>query len=118
MSLKRSVTSPHGCSTTDQTIALSSSKSQTSRPSPVCGSVIRGGGPEARLKALAEQVQCDDDEEDRDAGRVDLPPVAVEGVVDAVGKHRSPVGLRRRHAEAEEAESREDKNGVRNLGDR
>ena len=50
-----------------------------------------------------------------DADRVDLPPVAGSGVVDAVGQHHAPVGRRRRHAEAEEAQRREEQDRVGDL---
>ena len=64
---------------------------------------------------VADEVERDDDEDDRNPDRVDLPPVAVERGVDAVGEHRSPVGERRRDAEADEPERGEQQDRVRDL---
>ena len=64
---------------------------------------------------VADEVERHDDEHDRDPGRVDLPPVAVECGVDAVGEHRSPVRLRRRDAEADEPERGEQQDRIGDL---
>src|SRR5580700_11682 len=50
---------------------------------------------------VTDEVDRDDDEDDRDAGREDLPPVAVVDRVDAGVEHAAPVGLRRTDAEAQ-----------------
>ena len=70
---------------------------------------------EGVAQGVADEVEGDDDGHDAEAGRVDDPPVAVEGVVDAVGEHRPPVGLGSRDAEPEEPERRQQEDGVGDL---
>src|SRR5215831_718621 len=72
-------------------------------------------GLECVAERVADEVDRDADQDDADARRVDQPPVALAAlqVRQANGEHRSPVGGRRLDAEAKEAESGEDKDGVR-----
>ncbi len=43
-------------------------------------------------QGVADEVEGDHHQDDAESGRVDLPPVAGDGVVDAVGEHGAPVG--------------------------
>ena len=91
------------------------------------GSVPRGGrGPGALLTALqanlegvtqgvADVVEGDGDQDDADARRVDQPPGALLRIADAVREHLAPTRAGRRHAEAEEAESGQDADGIGDL---
>ncbi len=77
--------------------------------------VVGAGLRRRRAGGVADEVERDDDEDDRDAGGVDLPPVAVERVARSVREHRAPVGLRRGHSEADEAERCKEQDRVRHL---
>src|SRR5487761_1302001 len=62
---------------------------------------------------VADEVECDTGQDDRDARRVDQPPVVTAlQVREAVGEHRAPVGGGRLDAEPEEAEAGQDQDAV------
>src|SRR6201986_5507814 len=67
-------------------------------PGP-CGTLARSALLQPHLERVAErvadEVDGDDHEDDRDARGEDLPPVAVVDGVDAGVEHAAPVGLRR-----------------------
>src|SRR5580698_7562759 len=53
---------------------------------------------------LADEDGRGDHDDDAESGRDDQPPVAVVDVLDAVGEHPAPVGLRRTDAESQVTE--------------
>ena len=63
--------------------------------------------------AVAEHVDGEHDEHDREGWWPQLPPVAVEQVVDAGGEQVAPAGGRGRHAEPKERHRRVDEDRVR-----
>jgi biotin/methionine sulfoxide reductase len=65
------------------------------------------------VQRVADLPERHHDQNQHDQRRIDLPPVAVEQVVDPVGQHRAPVGERRRRPDAEEAQRRQRVDRVR-----
>src|SRR6202046_1591441 len=70
---------------------------------------------ERGAQRVADEVEGDDGQHDRDPGRVDQPPLALVHVVEAVGEHAAPVGGGRRGAESQVAQRGQQQDGVGHL---
>src|SRR6202167_491940 len=71
-------------------------------------------GLERVAERVADEVERDARQDDRDARRVNQPPVVTAlDVLEAAGQHRAPVGRRRLDTEAQEAEAGQGQDRVR-----
>src|ERR1700722_572189 len=69
-------------------------------------------GLEGVAERVADEVERHDRQDNRDARRVDQPPVPVCDVVGAIREHRAPVRRRRLDAQAEEPQPGQDQDRV------